>query len=105
MREIEEQVLDLLSNAEMPLYSLLASLSRSFGGRCGVDALLTTIADMRQRAVITLWHIDYPSGVRCSLEELPSDLLGEYDEIGHSDATYDPFGYSIALALGVRPAR
>ncbi len=92
---IEHRILQLLGDAETPLYSAWRWLDKQTGGALPLERFLVMVDELASRDQVRLWHIDFESRDRAELFEVPVGLPQRYEE--HDDDAYDPFGYSLTL--------
>ncbi len=97
MQGLRAQILDFTALAEAPCYSVLAWAKDEAGSAATMEMILAVIGDLVQDDILQLWEIDAVSGDRTELYSLPGNLLDRYQEVHHSDPTYDPFCLSLSV--------
>jgi hypothetical protein len=97
-------LLDLVSEAESPLYSAYRWLGRQLGHDLSLTAYLSLVEELITKDAIQLWSVDPATHERLSVDGVPADLEQRYWNLGPLEDDFDPFGLSITLGSSVDPA-
>lgn len=96
MRGVRELILDLTSMAETPLYSTLRWVSEQMHEAASLELLVSVVDGLVHDDELRLWEVESGTGDRTELYEVPAGLLARYEAARHTDAAFDPFGFSVA---------
>jgi hypothetical protein len=99
------QMLELLGDAETPLYSAFRHAQKRASG-LSLTEFLRQIDRMIQEDIVRLWLATEVERRRLSL--VPADLVSRYESSSDLDDSYDPFGFTLTLgdsapAFGTSP--
>ena len=93
--------MDLLQDAETPLFSAFHHARGHAVGGLTLDEFLVDLQQLLESRLVLLWR--HAEGVTEQLTSFPEGLAATYSGEGHSDFRYDPFGYSLSVGPAAEP--
>jgi hypothetical protein len=103
MTGIDAALLELVQQAETPLYSAYAWLGREFGRPLPMGRFLKLVNELVAEDKLRLWSVDPDAFERERLASTPRGLAEHYAQLGGLDPAFDPFGLSLTLGGAVDP--
>jgi hypothetical protein len=100
MDPIVRELVELLSNAETPVYSAYRWLGRRLGRELALAGFLELLSSSVDDDVVQLWEVDPLTHERTRIHVVSPSLEERYRATRHSDAAFDPFGMSLTLGSG-----
>jgi hypothetical protein len=94
MKDYQLELLDLLANAETPLYSAFVFSRERAAPALELTAFLQDVEALMLSGAVVLRHTDART---VELAHVPAGLALQYDPT-ELDGTYDPLGFSLALS-------
>jgi hypothetical protein len=95
--QVEDEIIDLLSMSEEPLYSTFRHVEKAFDTRVSLEEFLAIIRQMMDTDFVQLWEWDFEANRPIRLVSIPENLAMQYHATGHEDPRFDPFALSLTL--------
>jgi len=105
MTGVEQLIVDLVQNAESPLYSTYRWVGQQLGRDVSLSEFLQVASRAVEQDIVRLWSVDSETGDRTELYDVPPNLEHRYATESPLDTQYDPCGMSLSLGSAADSVR